>query len=701
MTTTRRFAALPAGRVTKWMVLVLWLIVIGVAGSFAGKLSAVQKNDAAAYLPGGAESLSVAAAQQKFPGSDLAPAIVVYERSSGITAGDRALVGRQTKSLLTKEFAKGKVVGPIPARDGKALQLLVPVDVHDGADIVGEVKGVRDVVGADNSLTGQVTGPAGLAADQLEVFNGIDGTLLYASLGVVILILLLVYRSPFLWFVPLATAGIALATGQGVNYLLAKYAGITVNGQSAGILTVLVIGAGTDYALLLIARYREELRRHEDRHEAMAAALHRAGPAIIASAGTVILGLLCLLLAELNSTSGLGPVAAVGIASALLAMTTLLPAVLVILGRWVFWPFVPRYGSPDAHHQGVWARLGSGVGRRPRLVWTVTAAALAVLCLGLFSYHAKSLNYAESFSSKPESITGQATLARHFDAGTGSPATIIGRADASAQVVRAARAVPGVSSVQPVGVHQGLVEIDAALADAPDSAAAYATIDRLRTAVHSVPGAQAKVGGPSAIAVDTNRAVSHDNRLIIPVVLLVVLLVLGLLLRSIAAPVVLIATVALSFLASLGVTAFAFDHLFGFAGEDNAFLLFAFIFLVALGIDYNIFLMTRVREESARHGTGEGVVRAVAATGGVITSAGVVLAATFATLGVLPLVVFIEVGVTVAFGVLLDTLVVRSILVPALTVDVGRLIWWPSRLSRVTAWAGAPESREPASVPAS
>jgi RND superfamily putative drug exporter len=476
------------------------------------------------------------------------------------------------------------------------------------------------------------------------------------------------------------SAGIALTVGQGVIYLLAKN-GLTVNAQSAGILTVLVFGAGTDYALLLIARYREELRRHADRHEAMALALHRAGPAIIASATTVILGMLCLLFAEMNSTRGLGPVLAIGVLIALCSMMSLLPALLVICGRWVFWPKRPSYGSPEPTASGFWAHTGRNISKRPRMVWIGTAVALAVMALGLLDLHANGLSNKASFRGHPDSVIGEEVSARHFPAGAGTPVVVVSDASSAPAVRTAFAGVSGVVDVgQPV-VRNGVAYLQGTMTAAPDSPAGYATVDRVRAAIHPV-SPSAKAGGGTAINLDVNRASKHDEKVIIPIVLVVVFLVLALLLRAVLAPVVLIATVGLSFAAALGISAIFFHHVFGFGGVDTGFPLFVFVFLVALGIDYNIFLMTRVREETLKHGTRFGAVAGLAATGGVITSAGFVLAGTFAVLATLPLVGFAEIGFTVALGVLLDTLVVRSVLVTALNLDIGDKVWWPSALSR-------------------
>jgi len=447
-----------------------------------------------------------------------------------------------------------------------------------------------------------------------------------------------------------------------------------------------VIGASTDYALLLIARYREELRRHADRHQAMAVALRRAGPAIIASGLTVVAGMLCLLAAESSDISGLGPVAAIGIGVGLIAMITLLPALLVVFGRWVFWPIRPGYGSAEPTSRGVWSRVGQAIGRRPRTVWVVTAILLGIGALGLVGFKFGPLTVAQSFRGTQPSITAQNVVAEHFPAGSGEPVDVIANAGSAGEVRAALAATHGVASVTPPAIKDGRAFLQATTTVPPDSQAAYTLVDKVRTEVHAIPGADAKVGGGTAINKDVQSAAAHDRDLLIPLILGVVFLILGVLLRAIVAPLVLIATVVLSFASALGISALFFKHVFGFAGADTGMPLFVFVFLVALGIDYNIFLMTRVREESIRSGTRRGALTGLAATGGVITSAGLVLAGTFAMLSTLPLVEFTEIGFAVALGVLLDTIIVRSVLVTALTLDIGRHIWWPSRLAN-------PESR--------
>jgi len=444
---------------------------------------------------------------------------------------------------------------------------------------------------------------------------------------------------------------------------------------------VLVFGAGTDYALLLVARYREELRKHSDRHEAMAFALHRCGPAIAASGSTVIAGMLCLLFASLNSTRGLGPVAAVGIAIALLAMLTLLPALLVICGRWMFWPLRPTYGSDDHTETSVWGRIGRRIAVRPRLTWITTSVLLGVAALGILTLNASGLSNAESFVGTPDSVVGEKVVAAHFPAGAGNPLVVISKADKAADVRTAMSSTQGIAAVAEPRVSGGLAYLEGTMTDAVDTQAAKDTVDRVRNSVHAVPQADALAGGGAAILLDTQRAADHDNRVIIPIVLAVVLAILALLLRALIAPVMLVATVVLSFGAALGISSLVFK-LLGFSGADTSLPLFVFVFLVALGIDYNIFLMTRVHEESKVHGTRRGALIGVAATGGVITSAGLVLAGTFAVLATLPVVAFAEIGIAVALGVLLDTIVVRSVLVTALNLDIGRHLWWPSQLAR-------------------
>ncbi|MGC0209631.1 MMPL family transporter [Streptomyces levis] len=697
-------AHLVCGRRAKWLVVALWLVILFVAAPFAMKLTDAQDNDAASWLPGSAESTQVLEASEDFRPEQI-PAVVIYARDGGLTPQDRAEIAedvRQLKQLRDHGIIGAQTRGPVFDRpaDPRAAQVFVPITMDEKGweRIAPAVDSIRDDVGEGGGLAVHITGPGGTSADFAEAFEGIDSTLLFSAMAVVVVMLLITYRSLTLLLVPLIAVVCALFTAQALIYLLAEHAGLTVNGQSAGILTVLVFGAGTDYALLLVARYREELRRHEDRHEAMALALHRAGPAVLASGATVVLSMLVLLAAEMNSTRGLGPVAAIGVAVALLAMMSLFPALLVVFGRWIFWPVIPHYGAADPTEHGIWARTGRRIARRPRMTWAVTALALAVCSLGLIQLRAEGIGNADAFTGKPDSITGQEVSARYFPAGSGDPLVIISNQAQAVQVGRAVAATPGVvpqSLGLPPGTRpafEGKVLFEATMTAPADSEAAKQTVERVRDAVHAVPDADARVGGGTAALLDMDRATTHDNVLIIPLVLLVVLLILGILLRALIAPLLLIGTVILSFAAALGISALAFRYVFDYAGESTDFPLFVFVFLVALGIDYNIFLTTRIREEAARQGTRPGVITGLAATGAVITSAGLVLAGTFAALGTLPMVGFAEIGFAVALGVLIDTFIVRSVLVTSLFMDVGPKVWWPHRLAREDGGAAARES---------
>ncbi|MFI2758829.1 MMPL family transporter [Streptomyces echinatus] len=682
-----RVSAIPSGRRTKWAVLVFWIGLLAVAGIFSGKFDDVVKNEVGTFLPKNAESTQALELAKRFT-PDVSSAVVLYERDGGaVTAADQAVAREDARRFAGLAHVTAPVVGPVVAKDGRAIEIVVPIESggtgETGAgEIEAAVKQMRSVLHSHPGLTTHVTGPAGYAADQADAFSGADKSLLLLTIAIVVVILLFTYRSPVLWIAPLICVGVALVVAQATIYLFARYGDLTVKGDTGFILTVLVFGAGTDYALLLIARYREELRRYEDRHEAMAVALRRAGPAILGSGVTLGLSLLCFLVAELNSTKSVGPALAIGVASALAAMTTLFPALLVVLGRWVFWPVRPAFGSPEPPRRGPWAWIGRVVSRRPRVTWIGTSVVLGVLALGLIGFTADDMRLKDSFTSKPEAVTGEQAMALHFPAGGGDPVQIIGAAGAAGPLRSAAAATPGIADVTAPVVKDGHVYLEGTLTAASNSEAAFATVDRLRDAVHAVPGGQAKVGGGNAVNLDYKRAAEHDRTLLVPLVLVVVGLIIGVLLRALVAPLVLLGTVVLSFGAALGVSALTFKHVFGFAGTDPAIPLWIFVFLIALGVDYNIFLMTRVHEESKAHGTRQGALRGLKATGGVITSAGVVLAGTFTALATLPLVFAAEIGFAVAFGVLLDTFVVRSVLVTALTYDIGRRMWWPSALSR-------------------
>jgi len=688
-----------SGRTAKWVILVIWLAIMVFGGVVGSQLTDAQNNETSSWLPGDAESTLAIEQLSAFQSQDALTAAIVYERAGGLTPQDQEAAGADAAAIAELGGLVGQVQGPIPSEDGEALQTLATFDRGSDTfllspDVVDEVHEIAD--DGPEGLSVYVTGQLGNAADSAEAFEGIDGTLLIATVSIVIVLLLLTYRSPVLWILPILSAVTALLAAQGVIYLLVDNFGLTVNAQSAGILTVLVIGAGTDYALLLVARYREELRVHADRHEAMAEALHRAGPAMLASGGTVILGMLCLLAATMNSTQGLGPVAAIGVVVALLAMTTLLPALLVIVSRWVFWPVRPTFGSDEPTASGLWARVGRAIAPRARLVWLVTTVALAVGWLGLPTLDANGLTLAEGFRGTPESVVGQEVQAEHFEGDAGNLVQVIAPAEDAAAVSEVVASTEGVVPAGEPVVAGDIALVSAALTDEAVSDAAFDSVERLRSAVDAV-GTDVLVGGGTAIQLDTQNASQRDNRVVIPLVLLVVLLILGALLRAIVAPVLLVLTVVLSFGTALGLSALVFEYAFGFGGADSSFPLFVFVFLVALGIDYNIFLMTRVREEALDHGTRRGALIALAATGGVITSAGLVLAATFAVLATLPLTFLTEMGFAVALGVLLDTIIVRAVLVTALNLDVGPKMWWPSALARRPEGETAvPDEHEPA-----
>jgi len=666
------------------VVVAVWLIAGAPLGRFQGELSDVQVNDQATFLPATAEATRVAELADRFGPQDVIPAVVVYERAGGLTEPDRAQLEAAARQI---EGLAGVVAVPAPpvvSEDGAAAQLVVQVEETDAT--TQTVAALRQLVraGAPPGLDVHVTGPAGFAADLSDAFGNIDGLLLVVTAAAVAVILTVVYRSPLLPVVVLIGAGLALGTASAVVYALASAELIVLNGQSQGIMLILVFGAATDYALLLVARFREELRRGPDRFAAMWVAWRRSVGPILASGLTVILGLLCLLLSDLNSNRSLGPVAAAGIAAALLVMLTYLPAMLSLLGRSGFWPFRPRplpagEGSADPPG-GWWQRLAGLVGRRARTVWVVTLLALASLAAFAPQLSADGVPDSELFIGGAESTSGQQALARHFPAGATAPTQVVADADRVSEVVAVARDVDGVATAEPAGQAGDLALVQVVLTAPADSDAALETVRRLRSAVHRVPEADALVGGSTAVDLDTREAARRDLLVIVPAVLVVVLLVIALLLRALVAPVLILGSVVLSFAATLGLAAVAFHQLFGFPGVDPSLPLFGFVFLVALGVDYSIFLMTRVREEAGRRGTRAGVLTGLAVTGGVITSAGVVLATTFAALAVLPLLFLVQIAFIVAVGVLVDTMVVRSLLVPALCVEIGRRVWWPSRI---------------------
>ena len=809
----------PAGRRAKWVVFALWFLTIFVAAgpaNLVGKFEDAEDNESSSYLPGDAESTAALEATENLQDGELAPAVIIYRREEGLTPADFKTIQENVEAMAAERFdgviADGATaasggneaqaqptvlsapqcgeptstipgqpadyapfVGPICSPDGDAAIVTAYIKPEgDGEKITDPIKAWREIV-ADpgGGLEAKITGGAGFSADAITVFENINGTLLLAAFSLVVFLLIVIYRSPIFFLVPVVAVLFAEILSRSLGYGVSEL-GFTINGQSSSIMSVLVLGAGTDYALLLVARYREELHRTEDRHEAMRTALASAGPTIFASALTVIAALLCLMIADVNGTAGLGPIGALGIFCAALSMLTLLPALLTIFGRRAFWPFVPhtpksaptedeisararqgildgsgvaaffkvllaclavlillplvlvnwilrrlsrnrmpslivgpldrRFFTPyeirrhryerqvDATH-GIWKRVGDRVAARPRRVMAGAFAVLAICCAG-FAFFSTDLTENDAFRDSVESVEGQHLLEQSFPAGATAPTYIVATdLETYPQIQNALERFKGVESfTDPVayGTEPGEgVLLEATLEPEPYSTAAIDLIVPLREAVHQAdPGAL--VGGPTAIQYDLRKAAGRDSTVIPPLVLVVVFLILIGLLRALVAPLVLIGTVILSFLAALGVGYFFFDVVFGFPGSDPSLPLFAFVFLVALGVDYNIFLIARAREETEKHGSEQGILRALAVTGGVITSAGIVLAGTFSVLAVLPLVFLTEIGFVVAFGVLLDTFLVRSVLVPSIALTLGDRFWWPSALSKQP-----PEGREP------
>ena len=697
------------------LLVLAWLAVGGVGGPYFGKISEVADNNQASYLPSSSASTQVAELQEKFTDSDSIPAVVVYVNNDGLTEADRSFVTGRASALAEVDGVAGQVSPPQFSTDGKAAELFVPVQDDDSASAtVNDLNGVvRD--GIPEGLEGYVTGPAGQLADITDAFGGIDTSRVLVAALAVLVILVVVYRSPLLPFLVLLTSILALSAAILVVFFLAKAGALTLNGQVQGILFILGIGAATDYSLLYVSRYRESLRDHEGRWDATKAALKGTFEPVLASAATVVAGLLCLLLSDLNSNKALGPVAAIGIGFSFLAAMTLLPALLMLTGRAAFWPRRPAFGSahPDRDGnapKGFWPRVARTVKAHPRRTWVIPTLVLLVAAAGLLQLRASGVPQSDFVLGQTSAKEGQTVLGEHFPSGSGSPALIVAPEGELDTVARAVLDTPGVDALAvdatgtPAGtlpvtadgvqaspipgasgapkVVEGKVLLEATLKESAESDSAEQTVKEMRDKTAGIGAVL--IGGVTATTIDTNAAAAHDRNLIIPVVLVVILFLLMLLLRALLAPFLLILTVLLSFGATMGVSAVVFNHVLRFPGADPAVPLYGFIFLVALGVDYNIFLMTRVREESIGHGTREGVIRGLMITGSVITSAGIVLAATFAALGVIPVLFLAQLAFIVAFGVLLDTLVVRSLLVPALSYDIGRQIWWPSRLRRGT-----------------
>ncbi|HEX5567950.1 MAG TPA: MMPL family transporter, partial [Streptomyces sp.] len=660
--------------------IVLWLAIGGAFGPYTGELSRIATNDQSSFLPESAESTRAAEEQKAFQRTETVPAIVVWEaRDGSVDAGQRRQAALALSELAGTPGVEGRPSPAVPSKDGAALQGVVPLASGLDDQTPRALDSIRAAAEQVEGTSVHIAGPAAVQADLSDAFAGIDGLLLGVAVSVVLLILLLVYRSVLLPLVIILGAVFALALACAIVYALALRDVVRVDGQVQGILFILVIGAATDYGLLLSARFREELALRGERFAAARAALRRSLGAITASGATVALALLALLLSDLRNNQALGPVGAIGIACAVLSALTFLPAVLVVLGRSAYWPARPRPPQdPDAPEaeRGLWGRVAALVDRSPRRVWAVCLACLAAAAVFFPTLTSQGTPLKELFVGGAQSVTAQERLDEHFPGGSGNPALIVADADRSRAVVAAASNTPGVESAVPFTgrdgsgggggeplVVDGRVSVQATLSAPADSEEAQRAVERLRESVHGVDGADALVGGYTAQQLDTRQTALQDRALIIPVVLVIILLILTALLRSLVMPVILVATVALNFLATLGISALVFTHLLGFGGTDPSIPLYGFVFLVALGVDYNIFLMTRVREETQRHGTRLGVLRGLTATGGVITSAGVVLAATFAALVVIPLAFLVQIAFIVAFGVLLDTIVVRSLLV--------------------------------------
>lgn len=681
------------------LLIVLWFIAASVGGPIFGKISDVSTNDQAAFLPSSAESTQVQALQRQYASGQTIPAIVLIESKKPFNPTSLSTYADLPTALAKVEGVAKTVVGPIPSKDFKALEFIVPVSTD--SELKEVVENLRQTVQKDlpDGVQAYVTGPAGLSADLSKAFGGIDGILLLVALAAVFIILLFVYRSLLLPILVLLNAMFALCAAILVVYLLAKNGTIELNGQSQGILSILVIGAATDYSLLLVSRYREALGSVSTKWEAIWQGMRGSVEPIVASAATVILALLCLLFSDLNSNRSLGPIAATGIVFSLLATLTFLPALLALLGRNAFWPSkIQESTRPESVHiktgkeelGGIWSWVGGTVTSSYRKVWICIVVGLAVGSLGLLQLKASGVPQTDLVLTESNAAEGQKAIARHFDAGSGvpvlvavpqnqiQPTTEVLNSEINLTDVMAYNSQGRPSEVKEARVIDGRVLLSATLKVDPYSAEAETVITSLRNKLSkAVPDAQ--VGGATALAVDTSETALSDLRKIVPLVLIMIFVVLAILLRALLAPFVLILTVVLSFAATLGISALVFNHVFGFPGADATVPLFGFVFLIALGVDYNIFLITRTREEAFKYGTRAAILHSLGKTGGVITSAGIVLAATFAALGIIPILFLAQIAFIVAFGVLLDTVVVRSLLVPALFSEIGPKVWWPSR----------------------
>ncbi|MEL0626441.1 MMPL family transporter [Salinibacterium amurskyense] len=678
-------------RKTSWIVLVTAFLAAGAifaagSGNEEGALPGVG-------LPDSAESARAAAAAEDLPGADSTVALLVYTRDGGdLTDDDIAAITDATGSL-SELSAEGFVPPPSFSDDGTTALVTVPLDkLTEAGEQAERADEIRTEANADlpDGLSALLSGPEGFAVDIAAVFEGADFTLLLTTVIVVAVLLLVTYRSPWLWLVPLIVVGTADGLAGIVAARVATLAGIQLDASVTGILSVLVFGAGTNYALLLIARYRDELRLVEDRREAMSRALRGAGPAIIASGSTVVLALLTLVFAELQGNRALGIACATGVVIAMIFALVVLPAALVLFGRGLFWPYIPKFGTEGSAERGVWHKLGVLVSKKPVVVAILGAVVLGALSLGVPQIKI-GLSQTESFTQVPEAVQGQELIADAFPAGSGSPASVIVNSDYAEEAAQAADGVDGVDAVRIGESTSTITQISVVLDDAAETEGSFAAIEALRAELSTIDGADALVGGLDAQALDVERAQQSDQDLVIPLILGLVFIVLVLLLRSLVAPILLLLTVVASFFASLGASWLLFQTVFDFPAIDTNVVLFSFLFLVALGVDYNIFLVTRAREEAVEYGTRQGMIRALSSTGGVITSAGILLAAVFAVLGVLPLITLTQIGIIVCIGVLLDTLLVRTVIVPSLAFTLGEKFWWPTRVISVGAEVRTPK----------
>ncbi len=685
-----RFQPVFIRRGTAWIIAVAAILL---SAGMIGMLPKAESSDrsATASLPVGADSTTVVELQETLPGSDVLPALVVLSKpdDAAFTPAEIALA-QQAASDLGSFAKEGSAVSPaIPSESGNTLLITVPLqntnDATAVSDRIEEMKTVVTQAFGATEVTVAVTGGAGFAADIANAFAGADFTLLAATALIVAILLLVTYRSPILWLVPIVVVGLADQVAAITATYAAKGLSIPIDESGTGILSVLVFGAATDYALLLISRYRDELRLESDRYLAMRRAWSGTFEAITGSALTVAIALLTLLLSVFPVTRGLGLICAVGVIIAWLYAMFVLPCALVMFGRGIFWPFVPRVGDPvSSERAGFWKRVGGFTQARPVSMLLVAVFLIGGLALGTFGVKV-GLSTEDSFRGTPQSVTAADRLATEFGDGITQPAYVIVPLDQVEQVTAELESTGLTSSIRQSNANDQIAQLDVQLNVDPSSDEAEAAIGTLRTAVSDTDGVY--IGGSVATEVDRQAAVARDQLVIMPLILLLVFVVLLILLRSLVASVLLVVTVVATYGAALGAAWLLFSTVLGMNGLADSVPLYAFLFLVALGVDYNIFLATRAAEESRTRGASGGMLYALAATGGVITSAGILLAAVFAVLGVLPVIVLTQIGFVVGIGVLLDTLVVRTILVPALAFWLGDTFWWPRKFGSASAEA--------------